>query len=92
MYIDILNNGNQQEVFKKYAHVIVDEAQDLGMFHYYILKMIFSDATFSIFGDLAQSIYQYRGIKNWESVRNNTFNNNLTCGIWNNVNIRNIYW
>lgn len=32
------------------------------------------NATFSIFGDLAQSIYQYRGIENWNSVVNNTFN------------------
>lgn len=76
MYIDILNNGNQQEVFKKYAHVIVDEAQDLGMFHYYILKMIFSDATFSIFGDLAQSIYPSRGVDSWEDVQKQIFNSN----------------
>ena len=76
MYIDILNNGNQQEVFKKYAHVIVDEAQDLGMFHYYILKMIFSDATFSIFGDLAQSIYPSRGVDSWEDVQAQIFNSN----------------
>ena len=74
MYIDILNNGNQQEVFKKYAHVIVDEAQDLGMFHYYILKMIFSDATFSIFGDLAQSIYPSRGVDSCEDVQKKIFN------------------
>lgn len=39
------------------------------------LKKLLSNATFSIFGDLAQSIYQYRGIKNWESVQEIAFNN-----------------
>lgn len=76
MYIDILNKGNQQEVFKKYAHVIVDEAQDLGMFHYFILKTIFTGATFSIFGDLAQSIYPSRGIDSWDDVQHQIFNSN----------------
>ncbi len=76
MYIDILNKGNQQEIFKKYAHVIVDEAQDLGMFHYFILKTIFTDATFSIFGDLAQSIYPSRGVDSWGDVQEQIFNSN----------------
>lgn len=60
--------------FERYKHVVVDEAQDLGEFNFYVLKKSLPNATFSIFGDLAQSIYDYRGIDNWESVNNVMFN------------------
>lgn len=61
--------------YKKFKHVVVDEAQDLGEFNFYVLKNALPSATFSIFGDLAQSIYDYRGIDNWESVNDVMFNN-----------------
>ena len=51
----------------------IDEAQDFGDFSFYALKSLLRNATFSIFGDLAQPIYQYRGINNWQNVANNTF-------------------
>lgn len=35
-----------------------------------------SNATFSIYGDLAQSIYDYRGVDNWEKVNEIMFDNN----------------
>ena len=63
---------------RKYSmlrHVVIDEAQDLGEFNFYTLKNILPNATFSIFGDLAQSIYDYRGIDNWEQVNSIMFNN-----------------
>ena len=56
-------------------HVVVDEAQDFGEFNFYSLKQCLPSATFSIFGDLAQSIYDYRGIDNWEDINNTMFNN-----------------
>lgn len=56
-------------------HVVVDEAQDLGEFNYYLLKTIMPNATFSIYGDLAQSIYDYRGVDNWEKVNKVMFDN-----------------
>lgn len=46
-------------------HTIIDEAQDLGEFNYSVLKDILGSSTFSIFGDLAQSIYEYRGVDTW---------------------------
>ena len=55
--------------FKNYMHVVVDEAQDLGEFNYYVLKNCLSNATFSIYGDIAQSIYDYRSIDAWEAVQ-----------------------
>ena len=62
------------EQYEQYRQVAIDEAQDFGDFSFYALKYLLKNATFSIFGDLAQSIYQYRGIESWKSVINNTFN------------------
>lgn len=62
------------EPYEKFRQVAIDEAQDFGEFNFYALKCLLKNATFSVFGDLAQSIYQYRGIDNWESVIENTFN------------------
>lgn len=59
--------------FERFKHVVVDEAQDLGEFNFFILKNSLSKATFSIFGDLAQSIYDYRGIQNWDTVNDVMF-------------------
>ena len=61
------------EEYDQYRQVAIDEAQDFGNFSFYALKCLLRNSTFSIFGDLAQSIYQYRGIKNWEEVEENTF-------------------
>lgn len=61
--------------FDKYRHTVIDEAQDLGDFNFYALSKILPNSTFSIFGDLAQSIYQYRGIENWDVITNKIFNN-----------------
>lgn len=59
--------------YKKYRHTIIDEAQDYGDLNFYALKKILSASSFSIFGDLAQSIYDYRSIDNWENVISEVF-------------------
>lgn len=61
------------EEYDSYRQIAIDEAQDYGEFSFYALRILFRRATFSIFGDLAQSIYQYRGIRNWNEVLNTTF-------------------
>lgn len=61
--------------YTRFKHVIVDEAQDLGEFNFFVLKSSLPKSTFSIFGDLTQSIYDYRGINNWEEVNNVMFDN-----------------
>jgi len=61
--------------YDRIKHVVVDEAQDLGEFNFYILRKGLRSATFSIFGDLAQSIYDYRGIDNWDRVNDVMFDN-----------------
>ena len=39
------------------------------------MKKTLPSATFSIFGDLAQSIYDYRGIRSWDEVNSAMFDN-----------------
>jgi len=61
-------------MFDNYKHIVIDEAQDYGELTFYVLKKIFKNATFSIYGDLAQSLYSYRSIDNWECL-DKVFNN-----------------
>lgn len=65
---------SSSDIFHNYKHIVIDEAQDYGEFNFYVLKKIFKNATFSIYGDLAQSLYSYRSINNWECL-NNIFDN-----------------
>lgn len=59
----------KQNNFSNFRHVVIDEAQDLGQFNFFILKQILNNATFSMYGDLAQSIYDYRSIDSWDEVK-----------------------
>lgn len=72
IYIKYKLSGS--DIFHNYKHIVIDEAQDYGEFNFYALKKIFKNATFSIYGDLAQSLYSYRSISNWECL-NNVFDN-----------------
>lgn len=60
------------------SHVFIDEAQDLSVFQLYTLRTILKTDMFTIFGDLAQGIHAYRGIKSWEQVKQDVFPN-LDC-------------
>lgn len=73
--IYIKQSTNPEFEYQRIKHVVIDEAQDLGEFNFYVLKKILRNATFSIFGDLAQSIYDYRGISNWDQVNRVVFDN-----------------
>lgn len=68
IYIRYLLIGDK--IFDNYKHIVVDEAQDYGEFAFYVLNKIFRNASFSIYGDLAQSIYSYRSIDTWECLKN----------------------
>ena len=73
IYLHTLLHGSQE--YKKFRHAVIDEAQDYGVFNFYALKKALPNCTFSIFGDLAQSIYDYRSIDSWEEVEKACFNN-----------------
>lgn len=63
------------EKYEKIRHTVVDEAQDYNSFNFISMKISLPSSTFSIYGDLAQGIYDYRSIKNWNEVNNLIFNN-----------------
>jgi DNA helicase-2/ATP-dependent DNA helicase PcrA len=48
--------------------VLIDEAQDLSELMYMALRGVFNNATFGIFGDIAQGIYAYQSIDSWRQV------------------------
>ena len=63
MYIKYYLYGNEE--FSDIKCTIVDESQDFGEFSFYMLNSILPNTKFSIFGDMAQGIYAYRGINDW---------------------------
>lgn len=67
IYINEYLFGAKQ--YSDFISVSIDEAQDLGYMHYAALKKLFRFTNFSIYGDLSQSIYAYRGIESWDEVR-----------------------
>ena len=54
-------------------HIIVDEAQDFGPMLYRCLTEIYSDAGFTILGDLSQNIGDGVGLQSWEEVLETAF-------------------
>ena len=72
IYIKYKLSGSSE--FDNYKHIVIDEAQDYGEFTFYALNKLFKNSSFSIYGDLAQSLYFYRSIDNWECLEK-TFNN-----------------
>ena len=69
MFIRLYLFGNEE--YKNIKCVVIDEAQDFGIFSYFVLKKLLSNATFSIFGDMAQGIYSYRAIGDWNEIKEN---------------------
>lgn len=54
-------------------HIVVDEAQDFSAFQFYVIRKIVKDSSFTILGDLAQGIHSYRGVTDWEEIRDKVF-------------------
>lgn len=57
----------------KAKNVVIDEAQDYSLFQFYALKAATGTDLFTILGDLSQGIHSYRGLQNWDELRNNIF-------------------
>jgi len=67
IYINEYLFGNKD--YSNYISISIDEAQDLGYMHYASLKKLFQYSNFSVYGDLSQSIYAYRGIESWQDLK-----------------------
>lgn len=73
LYIKSIFKINEE--YENIRHTVIDEAQDYNLFNFYSLKKVLPSSTFSVYGDLAQGIYDYRSIKNWNEVNEVLFNN-----------------
>jgi DNA helicase-2/ATP-dependent DNA helicase PcrA len=71
MYIHYLVYGLEDKLSVR--HIIIDEAQDYGLFQLYVLKKILGSSSFTILGDLCQGIHSYRGVEDWNEVASKIF-------------------
>ena len=61
----------------KYAFLFVDEAQDISLAEYGVLKKVNERAAFNVFGDLKQNITAFRGVQDWANLNSTVYNLNL---------------
>lgn len=71
IYLKYLIHGMDEKIPVK--HIVIDEGQDFSAFQFYVLKKIVKDSSFTILGDLCQSIHSYRGIRTWQDVVDDVF-------------------
>ncbi len=50
-----------------YSYVFVDEGQDISPCEYDLIRKIDKKASFNIFGDVAQNVTPWRGVKDWKT-------------------------
>jgi len=58
-----LNGIDRNQIFD---HIVIDEAQDFSPFQIAVLKQRVRNHSFTILGDIAQSIHAYQGILDWQ--------------------------
>lgn len=67
MYFGLLIEGApaaQQPI----RHVIVDEAQDYSVFHYEVMQRLFPQSSFTILGDMNQSVHPYMNTGTYDAI------------------------
>ena len=63
-------------------HIVIDEAQDLGEFQFYIFKeMLKPNISMTILGDIAQGVYSYKGTNNWQKLNQDVFDNQASIEV-----------
>ena len=66
LYLDYIINGLRSERFE---HIVVDEAQDVSPLEIELLRMHSTNNSFTILGDLRQSILPFKSITSWNQFR-----------------------
>ena len=66
--IYLYSKFNEFPYYNKLKCIFIDEAQDISALMFKALRNIFKNASFSIFGDIAQGIYSYQAIDSWDDV------------------------
>ncbi|QQE80138.1 UvrD-helicase domain-containing protein [Alicyclobacillus sp. SO9] len=63
LYLNLKLNG--MDARDNFHHVVIDEAQDFSPLQIAVLKEYCPSQSFTILGDLSQSIHTYQGITDW---------------------------
>ncbi len=64
-----MNVRNARRRSGVFAHIVVDEAQDVSTLELTIMKLHSINDSFTILGDIGQQLVPYKGIRNWREVR-----------------------
>lgn len=64
-YLDHLLNDT---IVPRYRHIVVDESQDLSPIEFRVISMSSSNNWFTVLGDTAQRLADYRGVRRWSDL------------------------
>ncbi|MGN0432144.1 MAG: HelD family protein [Lachnospiraceae bacterium] len=59
----------QKKEDEEFGQIFIDEAQDFGIFPYYVLRKVLPACYFTIMGDVSQNINYDTGMNDWEDMR-----------------------
>ena len=65
LYLDYALNGFESQRFQ---HVVVDEAQDVSPLELELMRMHSTNDSFTILGDLRQSLLRFKSIRTWNEL------------------------
>ena len=65
-YLLIYLRLHKTDLLPKYRMICIDEGQDLHSADYRMLRRLFPNAVFNVFGDVAQTLHEACGITDWE--------------------------
>lgn len=75
LYINYRMYGSME--YENIKHAVIDEAQDYNELTFYVLKKIMRKSTFSIYGDIAQSLYPSHSFDTWDNVITKSFGGHI---------------
>ncbi|MBP1744257.1 MAG: superfamily helicase [Firmicutes bacterium] len=61
----------------RFTHVAVDEAQDYSLFQFNVIREMAASSSMTIVGDIGQGIYYYKGIKDYDKLISQVFNDDV---------------
>ncbi len=65
-YLKIYMQLYPRNLIPEYRLICIDEGQDLHSSEYSVLRELYPDAKFNIFGDTTQTLHESCGVNNWE--------------------------
>ena len=77
LYLKARLEGFEEEL--TINNLVIDEAQDFSVFQFFALRYVLNTTNFTILGDLSQGIYSYRGVDDWQNVKDQVFPDACSC-------------